>query len=152
MKKIVMFALLALVNMGSAFAQTEQVDKNERKAAEASRKAEIKFDKTTHNFGTFSEDDATVTCTFDFTNTGSAPLVIHQAIASCGCTVPTYTKYPIKPGEKGKIDITYNGTGKFPGHFRKTITVRSNAKQEMVRLVIEGNMTASAKQDKKDKK
>jgi hypothetical protein len=55
--------------------------------------------------------------------------------------VPTYTKDPIKPGEKGKIDVTYNGKGKFPGHFSKTITVRSNAKTEIVRLNIEGTMT-----------
>lgn len=150
MKKIMMFALMAVMAVGGVYAQTdkkektEKVEKAEQKADEA-KKAEITFEKTKHNFGTFSEDDATVTCSFEFTNTGTAPLVIHQAIASCGCTVPTYTKYPVKPGEKGKIDITYNGVGKFPGHFKKTITVRSNAKQEMVRLVIEGDMTASAK-------
>ena len=80
-------------------------------------------------------------CTFTFTNVGTAPLIIHQAIASCGCTVPTYTKDPIKPGEKGSIDVTYNGQGKFPGKFRKTITVRTNAKESaVVRLSIEGTM------------
>ena len=50
------------------------------------------------------------------------------------------TKEPIKPGEKGAIDVTYNGTDKFPGHFQKTITIRSNAVNEVVRLTIEGNM------------
>ena len=75
-----------------------------------------------------------------FTNTGTAPLIIHQAFASCGCTVPTYTKEPIKPGEKGVIDVTYNGTDKFPGHFQKTITIRSNAISEVTRLIIEGDM------------
>ena len=78
------------------------------------------------------------------TNVGDAPLVIHQAIASCGCTVPTYTKSPIAPGETGTIDVTYNGKGKFPGHFKKTITIRSNAKENGVtRLTIEGNMEAN---------
>ena len=52
--------------------------------------ADIKFDKTTHNFGTFSENNPVVSCTFTFTNVGDAPLVIHQAVASCGCTVPEY--------------------------------------------------------------
>jgi hypothetical protein len=67
--------------------------------------------------------------------------VIHQAIASCGCTVPTYTKTPIKPGESGTIDVTYNGKGKFPGRFKKNISVRTNAKNsELVKLTIEGNM------------
>ena len=103
-------------------------------------KAEIKFDKTSHNFGQFSEKQPIQKCTFTFTNTGTAPLVIHQAIASCGCTVPAYTKTPILPGKKGEITVTYNGTGKFPGHFKKTITVRSNATTEMTRLQVEGDM------------
>ena len=103
-------------------------------------KAEIKFDKTSHNFGQFSEKQPIQKCTFPFTNTGTAPLVINQAIASCGCTVPAYTKTPILSGKKGEITVTYNGTGKFPGHFKKTITVRSNATTEMTRLQVEGDM------------
>lgn len=102
--------------------------------------AEIKFDTLRHNFGKFSAEEPVVKCSFEFTNTGTSPLVIHQAFASCGCTVPTFTKTPIKPGEKGKIDITYNGRGRFPGHFQKTVTVRSNAISEIVRLTIEGTM------------
>ena len=39
------------------------------------------------------------------------------------------------------IKVTYNGTGKYPGHFKKSITLRTNAKTEMVRLYIEGDMT-----------
>jgi len=103
--------------------------------------AEIKFDSLRRSFGTFSSKEPIVKTTFKFTNTGSAPLVIHQALASCGCTVPSFPKNPIKPGETGNIEVTYNGTGKFPGHFQKTITVRTNAKNEVVRLVIEGEMT-----------
>lgn len=106
----------------------------------ASAQAEIKFDKLTHNFGKFSESSPVVTCTFTFTNTGDKPLVINQAVASCGCTVPEYTKDPIQPGQKGTIKVTYNGTGKFPGHFKKSITIRTNGKVEMTRLYIEGDM------------
>lgn len=108
--------------------------------AQQANEAEIKFDKTSHDFGIFTESNSKVTCTFTFTNTGNMLLVIHQAIASCGCTVPEYPKEPIKPGESGKIVVTYNGEGRFPGHFRKSITIRSNAKQEIVRLYIEGDM------------
>lgn len=102
--------------------------------------AEITFDKTTHNFGSFPESSPKVTCTFHFKNTGDGPLVIHQAIASCGCTVPQYPKEPIKPGEEGDITVTYNGAGKFPGHFKKSVTIRTNGKTEMTRLYIEGDM------------
>lgn len=107
--------------------------------------ADIKFDKTLHDFGKFSENDPIVKCTFTFTNTGDKPLVVNQAVASCGCTVPTYTKKPLQPGETGTVNVTYNGKGKFPGHFKKTITIRTNGKTEMVRLYIEGDMEEAKK-------
>jgi hypothetical protein len=81
-----------------------------------------------------------VTCTFKFTNTGTSALVVYQAIASCGCTVPTYPKEPIKPGESGEIKVSYNGTGKNPGTFEKVVTLRTNTKEEIYRLRIKGNM------------
>lgn len=102
---------------------------------------EIRFDSLRADLGTFSESQPERICSFVFTNIGSAPLVINQAIATCGCTVATYTKTPVKPGEKGRVDVAYNGKGRFPGKFSKTITVRSNAKTEIVRLTIEGTMT-----------
>ena len=131
------------VSVAQAQTQKQKVSTSEVKvtgATKAENYAEIKFDTLRHNFGKFSKNDPIVKCSFKFTNTGTAPLVIHQAFASCGCTVPTFTKEPIKPGEKGVIDVTYNGTDKFPGHFQKTITIRSNAVNEVVRLTIEGMM------------
>ena len=108
--------------------------------AAQTKQAEIKFDKIVNNFGTFSEKNPVQKCSFTFTNNGTAPLVINQAVASCGCTVPSYTKTPIMPGEKGEIKVTYNGKGAFPGHFKKTITVRTNGETELTRLYIEGVM------------
>lgn len=104
--------------------------------------AEIKLDKTTYDLGVFSENKPVASGTFTFTNVGDAPLVIHQVVTSCGCAVPEYTKEPVMPGKTGTIKITYDGTGKFPGHFKKSITLRTNAKTEMVRLFIEGDMQA----------
>lgn len=101
----------------------------------------ISFDKTVHNYGTFSESTPIQKCVFTFTNTGDQPLVINSAVASCGCTVPKFTKSPVKPGETGTVNVTYNGKGKFPGHFKKSITVRTNGTPEMIRLYIEGDMT-----------
>ena len=126
MKKIILMTLMLVCGMTVVLAQ---------------KPAQIKFDKTTHNFGNFSEKEPVVSCTFTFSNVGEQPLVINQAVASCGCTVPEYTKTPIQPGEKGEIKVTYNGTGKFPGHFKKSITVRTNGAVEMTRLYIEGDMT-----------
>lgn len=45
------------------------------------------------------------------------------------------------PGQKGEIKVTYNGAGKFAGHFKKTITVRTNGAVEVTRLYVEGDMT-----------
>lgn len=104
------------------------------------KQAEIKFDETTYDFGRFPESSPVQTCKFTFTNTGNDLLLIHQAVASCGCTVPKYSKEPIKPGEKGSITVTYNGKGKIPGVFKKSITLRTNAKTEMIRLYIRGEM------------
>ena len=109
--------------------------------ATASDQAEIKFEKLVHDFGTFEESNPVQKATFTFTNVGNKPLIINQAIASCGCTVPTYTKKPIAPGQKGQISVTYNGKGMFPGHFKKSITVRTNGSVEMSRIYIEGVMS-----------
>ena len=133
MKKILFLTVMVLCSM-ITFAQT----------AEKSQ-AEIRFEKLTHDFGTFPDSSPKVTCVFNFTNVGTLPLVINQAIASCGCTVPEYPKTPIKPGEKGQIKVTYNGAGKFPGHFKKSITVRTNGAVEMTRLYVEGTMEEAKK-------
>ena len=126
MKKFLMIALMLMSIVTTASAQNQ---------------AEIKFEKITQDLGTFSEKDGVRQATFTFTNTGQAPLVINQVVASCGCTVPKYEKKPIAPGQQGTINVTYNGKGKYPGHFKKSITVRTNAKTEMTRLYIEGDMT-----------
>lgn len=104
--------------------------------------SEIKFNETTHDFGTFSENKPVVSYTFTFTNVSEkVPLVLNQVMASCGCTVAEYTIEPVLPGKTGTVKVTYDGTGKYPGKFKKSITVRSNAKTELVRLFIEGDMT-----------
>ena len=131
MKKFFIMSFMLMLSVCFAMAQGNQ--------------ASIKFDKVVHNFGTFSEDAPTQKCVFTFTNTGTAPLIINQAVASCGCTIPSYTKAPIKPGEKGEIKVTYNGTGAYPGHFKKTITVRTNGVTELTRLYIEGVMSETKK-------
>jgi len=144
MKKVIFLTVLfCSFLVANVQAQSQKVSKSEVKAQATTRAenfAEIKFDTLRHDFGKFSKEDPVVKCSFAFKNVGTAPLVIHQAFASCGCTIPTYTKTPIKPGESGVIDVTYNGRNKFPGHFQKTVTIRSNAVSEVVRLTIEGIM------------
>ena len=123
MKKLLFSAMLLLGSMTSM----------------AQEGADIKFDTQTHNFGVVPSDSAKVHCTFTFTNVGDEPLVINQAYASCGCTVPEFTKEPILPGQSGVIKVSYDRRRADKGHFRKNITVRTNAKVESHRLTIEGD-------------
>lgn len=126
MKKFCSLLLFLMAFIGTVAAQEKQAD--------------IRFEQIMLNAGTFSEKDPIQKYVFKFKNVGTAPLIINQAMASCGCTVPSYTKKPIAPGEAGEIKVTYNGTGKMPGHFKKTVTVRTNGKTEVTRLYIEGTM------------
>ena len=122
MKKI-LFALVAFLLLSAT--------------AVAQGKGEIKFDKSSYNFGTIREADGPVTTEFSFTNSGDAPLVIVSAVASCGCTSPEYPRKPLQPGESGVIKVTYNPAGR-PGEFSKTVTVRTPEKK--VKLKIKGNV------------
>lgn len=110
-------------------------------AAQAKKYPEIKFESTTIDMGTFSMDDPVQKVKFKFTNTGTAKLIINMVHASCGCTVADFPKDPIAPGATGFITVTYNGTGKMPGKFKKNVQVFSNCKTEMTRIFIQGDMT-----------
>lgn len=63
---------------------------------------------------------------FVFTNNGNKPLIITNAVGSCGCTVPTFPKEPIAPGAKGVIGVKYD-TSRAGQPFTKTVTITSNA-------------------------
>lgn len=108
-------------------------------AAPAQEESPIRFDKVTHNFGTFAEEN-NQTRVFRFTNVGDKPLVVHQALPSCGCTVADFTKTPVQPGKTGEVKITYSGRGRGEGYFKKLIVVTFNGDRR-VRLYIEGTMT-----------
>lgn len=105
----------------------------------------ITFDQETHDFGTVHEGEV-VTYDFTFTNTGDAPLLITDAQASCGCTVPEWPREPIKPGQKGTLKVSFNSAGK-DGAQDKSISIKANTKDAFVPgphilcTVIKGNGT-----------
>jgi hypothetical protein len=110
MKKILTFIAIA------AFGLTTQ--------AQTGAKIEFKDKDNTIDYGTVTKDGDSGIRTFEFKNTGDAPLIITNVQSTCGCTVPTKPTEPIMPGKTGKIDVKYNMN---PGPIRKTITVESNA-------------------------
>ena len=96
---------------------------------------EIVFETTVIDYGTI-EYNADGTREFKFKNTGKEPLIITSATGSCGCTVPTPPKDPVKPGETAVIKVHYDT--KRVGNFEKTVTVVSNAKNATIVLKIKG--------------
>jgi len=98
----------------------------------------LKFETESHDFGDLQEGPV-ATYSFKVTNTGTAPVVISRAMASCGCTTPEWSKDPILPGASSSIKVGYNTSGR-PGAFAKTITVTSNAENSSVILRINGNV------------
>jgi hypothetical protein len=108
------------------------------------REANLSFDKEVHDFGKINEADGSVTVNFDFTNTGSVPLMIKQVHASCGCTSPNWSKEPVLPGKKGFVSATYDPKNR-PGPFNKTVTVVSNATTPNKVLTIRGDVVPKPK-------
>ena len=92
--------------------------------AQAQAKIEFKDKDNTIDYGTVTKDGDSGLRSFEFKNTGNAPLIITNVISTCGCTVPSKPTEPIMPGKTGKIEVKYNMS---PGPIRKTITVESNA-------------------------
>ena len=141
MKKLIITTLLAILFMPTmAQREIKEVQVEVQKEKKEKVYAEIKFEKTNHNFGTFAADTAILDCEFKFKNIGNIDLYIHQAFASCGCTVPDYPTEAIKPGEWGVIKVTYDGTHKAPGTMRRSISILTNTKEEIIKLYISGKM------------
>jgi len=82
------------------------------------------FNEENHDFGAI-EEGVIAKHDFEFTNTGDAPLIITNASGSCGCTVPSWPREPIAPGETGKIHVEFNSNGR-TGNQTKTVTLSSN--------------------------
>jgi hypothetical protein len=98
----------------------------------------IQFDSLVHDYGTIVKG-SDGSCEFVFKNMGKTPLVLNNVQASCGCTVPEWTREPVQPGKNGVIKVKYNTM--IVSTFNKAITVNSNAKNSTVILSIKGTVT-----------
>ena len=92
--------------------------------AQTGAKIEFKAKDNTIDYGTISKKSDNGIRSFEFTNTGDAPLIVTNVLSTCGCTVPSKPTEPIMPGKNGKIDVKYS---MITGPIRKTITVETNA-------------------------
>ena len=138
MKKLFFVAVLL---MGAVFAvQAQDSGKSIENAGKAPK---MVFEAETIDYGKIKEGGEPYRV-FKFKNVGDAELIITSARGSCGCTVPTYTEKPIKPGESGEIKVRYDT--KRVGPFTKNVTVTTNEKENTHLLTIKGEVLKAEEQ------
>lgn len=101
--------------------------------------AVLTFEKASYDFGKIKQGES-IHYDFKFKNTGKTPLIISNATATCGCTIPEPPKDPILPGSEGLIKVVFNSTGKM-GVQDKVITVTSNANPGSSEVHLVGEVT-----------
>jgi hypothetical protein len=145
MKKIMLLAMLTVFAAATSNAQTaKKVAKKAVTTTVETPKVEgagMVFESETIDYGTI-QHNADGKREFVFVNNGNKPLIITNAQGSCGCTVPTYPKEPIAPGDKAVIGVKY-ATDRV-GAFTKTVTLTSNAGTTPKVLTIKGNVLPDA--------
>jgi len=128
----------------------ENVEKPKKKKSKPSNSSKITFEKTTYNFGTVDEGEL-IAYQFFFKNTGKKNLLIKNATATCGCTVPSYPKVPIEPEEESYIRISFNTKAK-KGAQKPVVKVFTNARKAPYELYLEGNVTPKAEEGEPETK
>ncbi|HTI57971.1 DUF1573 domain-containing protein [Mucilaginibacter sp.] len=135
MKKLFLALMAAGMLMVACNNQSGSTASNDTNATSPADKPVMKFEKETHDFGKI-KDGEKITYEYKFTNTGKSPLIITDAKASCGCTIPEWPKEPIKPGESSKIKVTFNSAGKVGLQDKQIlVTANTNPAQNIVHLI-----------------
>lgn len=96
-----------------------------------------------YNFGKVTDGEK-VEYNYRFINSGTKPLIISDARASCGCTVPEKPEAPIPPGQTGFLKVVFNSKGRI-GDVHKEIMVTSNAYPAFPALQLTGEVVAEPK-------
>lgn len=128
MKHMISTAALALLGFFASAQERAEPNPNA---------AKINFESMVVDYGTI-EKGADGQREFHFTNNGKEPLIITNVKRSCGCTVPSWPKEPIAPGESGVIKVKYDTQR--VGPINKSITVSSNSANANVVLRIKGKI------------
>ena len=103
------------------------------------------FDEESFDFGNISQGEK-VEHSFSFTNTGDADLIISSAIGSCGCTIPSYPKEPVKPGQSAEIQVVFDSNGKH-GAQHKRVTIVANTVPNKTLIAIMANVLVPEKSE-----
>jgi hypothetical protein len=94
----------------------------------------MEFAQLEHDFGKIIQGE-NVTYSFKFKNTGNSDLVIAKVSATCGCTASDYPREPVRPGEEGVIEVSFDSSGK-QGFQSKDLTIAANTQPSSTTLNI----------------
>ncbi len=141
-KKITLAVCCGILLLSCDFRRKDKIADDNAKITEQALKdsTTVQLIDSLYDFGTVAEGEK-VEFSYRFKNTGSKPLVIITASASCGCTVPQRPEKPILPGETGFIKVVFDSRGKV-GENHKPITVTSNANPAFPQLMLQGKVEA----------
>lgn len=101
----------------------------------------LRFEELSWDFGEIAEAGGKVTHRFVFSNSGGHPVVVSDAVATCGCTVAAFSKRPVSAGERSEIVVTFDPTNR-PGAFDKSVSVFTSEGGAPIRLRITGRVVS----------
>ena len=105
--------------------------------AQESEDVKIVFDKKIYDFGEIDRRSK-AECLFTFINKSQTSVAILRVKSSCGCTLPVWSKEPVKPDDSGTIKLRYNTN--ITGKFNKTVTLYTTADKKPIVLTIKGEV------------
>lgn len=132
MKKIISSVIISILFLPGIITAQES-----NTVTAASDMAIASWDKTEADLGTLKQNEP-VEAVFVITNNGKTPLIIKDVRASCGCTVTSYTKEPVLPGNSTSVKAGYDA--KSLGNFNKSITVSLNTAEGIQVLRLKGTV------------
>ena len=140
MKNYFLFLLVTVVFVSCDTRRKDKIADDNMKQYEKLLKdtTSVQIIDSSYNFGKITEGEK-VEYSYRFINSGTHPLVVTNATASCGCTVPQKPEKPILPGETGFIKIVFDSKGRV-GTAHKTITVLSNTNPAFPQLLLTGEV------------
>lgn len=157
MKKLLLVAIIGGVLVVSCEKKAESVDANTTKveaqaieenvqeSVDPATAPVLSLEQETYDLGEVKAGEK-VTKKISFTNTGKSPLQIKEANASCGCTVPSFSKEPIAPGETGELEVTYTAPNS-NGTQMKTVTLITNTVNGAEEFKITANVVGAVEEN-----
>lgn len=124
-KNLIQFLFILPIVLGMSLMSFQQDNKQDNKTEEE-EKTGVYVEESIYDFGTVSSDGEKVVATFTIYNKSEEPVTLTSVRASCGCTVPSWSKEPIAAGESVEISATFNPRNQ-SGAINKSITAKTDS-------------------------